>query len=422
MSEKHNTEKDNDSLLFTDILNRKFPWASDEPVKPAAERPSAHRDTAPHGRAESEEIASEAASQAEAPADELMTMFGDDAEAFTDAEAAAGTGGDAMKTFFTTDTDSKEGPALRSGKKKKEKRSGEKKQKAGRINRKEARENLESMERSGLHVFRAFLMGLGNFTIIPAGRNVWDDSQKDLMLATLPAIGAIVGALWVLFGVLLMKITTPIILYSFLMVAFIFAITGFIHVDGFMDTSDAILSRRDLEERRRILKDPTVGAFAVIAIIFLVLGDQAAMESFLSGNLKPADLVPLVIIPIMSRAVAGGCVMFFPALPSSQYAKPEMHEAMDFEALKKARRLKRGEFTAIIMQVLIFFEVLILIGTALGGKTNFLAVLTAALATGFTTLIVALGGRYNLQGMSGDIAGFAICIGELAGLIVIAFI
>ena len=419
MSEKHNTEKDNDSLLFTDILNRKFPWASDEPEKPAepapAHRPFLH--SKPAAEAE-HEMAAVYDDQAQAPADELMTMFGEDAEAFVEAGPETD---EAMNTFFNTDTDADDGPALRS-KKKKEKGGSGKKGKKHRFDRKEAAENLRSMEGSGIHVLRAFLMGIGNFTIIPTGKTIWDDSQKDLMLATLPAIGAIVGTLWVLFGVLLMKITTPIILYAFLMVAFIFGITGFIHVDGFMDCCDAILSRRDLEERRRILKDPRVGSFAVIAIIFLVLGNQAAMESFLSGNLKPSDLIPLIIIPIMSRAVAGGCVLFFPALPSSQYARQDMHETADYETLKKARRLKRGEFTAIIMQVLIFFEVLILVGTALGGKTNFLAVLTAALATGFTTLIIALGGRYNLRGMSGDIAGLAICIGELVGLIVISYL
>ena len=425
MSERANREKDKDPMIFTDILNRRFPWAQDEPAAAPAENHRAETaERAGSYAAESPAYAPQQDAAEAAPVDELAGMFGEDSEAFT--EAGPDENGDAMKNFFNSDTDSDNGPALRSkgGKKKKlfagiaeKKKTGEK-----RFNRKEAAENLQSMEKSGLHILGAFLMGLGNFTVIPVGRRTWHDSYKDMMLATLPAIGAIIGTLWVLFGVLLMHFTTPIILYAFLMVAFMYGITGFFHVDGFMDCCDAILSRRDLEERRRILKDPRVGSFAVIAIIFLVLGSDAAMESFLSGNPKAADLIPLIIIPVISRAVAGGCVLFFPALPTSQYAKPEMTGQTDLEALKKARRLKRGEFTAIVMQVIIFFEVLILIGTALGGKTNFLAVLTASLATMFTTLIVILGGRYNLQGMNGDIAGFGICLGELAGLIAISYI
>ena len=421
MSRKENRENDKESMLFTDILNRRFPWAAEE----TSER-TGHDRKQESAEAKVQEPAFDAdpeaaVSDAAAAAESVPAAEG---EAF--AEAAPEADGEAMKTFFSSDTDSDAGPALRSkGGKKKRFNFGGKEKKAGegkRFNRKEAAENLQSMEKSGLHILGAFLMGLSNFTVLPVGKNRWHDSYKDMMLATLPAIGAIIGTLWILFGVLLMHLTTPIILYAFLMVAFMYGVTGFIHVDGFMDCSDAILSRRDLEERRRILKDPRVGAFAVIAIIFLVMGSEAAMESFLSGNPKPSDLIPLIIIPVISRAVAGGCVLFFPAMPTSQYARPEMHEQADLETLKKARRLKRGEFTAIVMQIIIFFEVLILVGTALGGKTNFLAVLTAALATLFTTLIVILGGRYSLQGMNGDIAGFGICIGELVGLIAISYI
>ena len=43
-----------------------------------------------------------------------------------------------------------------------------------------------------------------------------------------------------------------------------------------MDCNDAIMSRRPLEERQRILKDSTVGAFAVVTVVFalgMVCGD-----------------------------------------------------------------------------------------------------------------------------------------------------
>ena len=41
-------------------------------------------------------------------------------------------------------------------------------------------------------------------------------------------------------------------------------ITGGIHVDGLLDTSDALSSWRDREKRLEILKDSHAGAFAVI--------------------------------------------------------------------------------------------------------------------------------------------------------------
>ena len=42
-------------------------------------------------------------------------------------------------------------------------------------------------------------------------------------------------------------------------------------LDGFMDCTDSIMSRRDLEERQRIMKDPTVGSFAVVMVCFLLI-------------------------------------------------------------------------------------------------------------------------------------------------------
>ena len=44
-------------------------------------------------------------------------------------------------------------------------------------------------------------------------------------------------------------------------------VTGGIHVDGLLDTSDALSSWRDREKRLEILKDSHAGAFAVITAI-----------------------------------------------------------------------------------------------------------------------------------------------------------
>ena len=44
-------------------------------------------------------------------------------------------------------------------------------------------------------------------------------------------------------------------------------ITGGFHVDGFMDTVDAIRSYRSKEEKLEILKDPHIGSFAVIKFV-----------------------------------------------------------------------------------------------------------------------------------------------------------
>lgn len=77
--------------------------------------------------------------------------------------------------------------------------------------------------------------------------------------------------------------------------------TGFLHLDGFMDVCDAVLSRRDLPRRQEILKDSHCGAFAVISMVLLALSQW----SFAMAR-EELPLLPLLVIPAASRAWRGG--------------------------------------------------------------------------------------------------------------------
>mgnify|MGYP003392776405 FL=1 len=58
------------------------------------------------------------------------------------------------------------------------------------------------------------------------------------------------------------------------MAVYPYLVTGFLHLDGFMDVTDAVKSWRDLERRREILKDSHVGSFAVINLVLLVVNPR----------------------------------------------------------------------------------------------------------------------------------------------------
>ena len=65
-------------------------------------------------------------------------------------------------------------------------------------------------------------------------------------------------------------------------------ITGGIHVDGLLDTSDALSSWRDREKRLEILKDSHAGAFAVITacVYFMAFyGGYSQISDNWTGNL-----------------------------------------------------------------------------------------------------------------------------------------
>ncbi len=240
-----------------------------------------------------------------------------------------------------------------------------------------------------------FFMAWGMFLWIPCPFPKWNERARGHMLACLPFIGCIVGGLWALAAWALGLFACPPAIYALILACVPWCVTGFIHLDGFMDVCDAVLSRRDIEERRRILKDPHCGAFAVICLVLLVLTSFCV---FFSAD-GEVSLLPLAMIPVATRACAGLAVMCLRPLETSQYAGSE----------------RRGTSLVILPAIMLCIACalpVILYGT--GGLAP-----TAA-ALGYWLL--ALYGVKKLGGISGDISGFALVCGELAGAAVLIFV
>ena len=162
-----------------------------------------------------------------------------------------------------------------------------------------------------------FFMSWGMFCAIPCPLKRWDEGAKGFMLLLLPVIGAMLGAIWALAAFLLRMVVLPGLITAGLLTVIPYLLTGFIHLDGYMDCCDAILSRRDIEERRRILKDSHTGAFAVIALAVLIL----LVFSFLTGLSGDEPVWCLIFLPAASRCVSALSVMNLCPMPGSSYEK-----------------------------------------------------------------------------------------------------
>lgn len=92
-------------------------------------------------------------------------------------------------------------------------------------------------------------------------------------------------------------------------------VTGGIHMDGFLDTSDALSSWQTTERRLEILKDPHTGAFAIIACCSYFL---AAFGIWTEAKLP--DIGILAIGFILSRTLSGFGVCKFPCAKKSGLA------------------------------------------------------------------------------------------------------
>lgn len=257
-----------------------------------------------------------------------------------------------------------------------------------------------------------FFMAWGNFCAIPCPCKNWDEKARNHMLVMFPIIGLMMGILWGFLFFVLTWMRLPISLSAALLTAFPFVISGFIHLDGFMDCNDAILSRRPLAERQRILKDSHVGAFAVISALLLFMVFFSAMWALVEKE----SVLPvwcLIAIPVFSRSMSAREVMRCKPLSTSQYEQSFQPEA--------TRGFRRG-----IWMIWTLILLLLVVGMGIFGQAEATEFLKYALVmTGMQLAASLLGGVYarkQLGGMSGDIAGFMLTWSELIAVISLAVV
>ena len=163
--------------------------------------------------------------------------------------------------------------------------------------------------------FTGFMMSWGMFLAIPCPCRIWDEKARPHMVACLPLTGGVVGLVWAAMAWLLQRLGCAAPLWAVLLAAAPWLVTGFLHLDGYMDVCDALLSRRDLATRQKILKDSHCGAFAVICMVLLAAGQCA-----LFAGAPWLRLLPLGAIPVASRACASVAVQRLRPMGTSQHA------------------------------------------------------------------------------------------------------
>lgn len=241
-----------------------------------------------------------------------------------------------------------------------------------------------------------FCMCWGNFCYIP-GPKKWDDEARPYMLGWLPSVGAVMGVIWAAIYMLMSHFGLHVMAQAAVMVWLPFILSGFMHVDGYMDVNDAVMSRGTLEKKRAILKDSRCGTFAIVSFIFLVIVEFGFMYGALDKGLDP---VRLVMIMIMARGFSGFMMATRKPMETSQY-------------INLARNKKADAF--MLLQMAVFM----ILGCILG--VEYTRVLMTICCGILGTLVSILLAEKDLQGMNGDIAGYGILWGEMLGILSLVF-
>ena len=143
--------------------------------------------------------------------------------------------------------------------------------------------------------FLGLLCALQFFTIIRITKKVKVTPTR-FATTYIPVCGAIVGtisgyAYYLTFSIFHSYLAATIAIFVQII------LTGALHLDGLADCADAIFGGKDIESRQRILKDPSLGTFGVLAILIFLLVDIFSLSRFAPIN----GLKIMIILNILSR-------------------------------------------------------------------------------------------------------------------------
>ena len=154
-----------------------------------------------------------------------------------------------------------------------------------------------------------FKVAFAMFSKIPMPRADWTKENMKYMFCFFPFIGTVIGGLTMLVAYLGLRFGyQPGFVTAVLVLVPVF-VTGGIHVDGLLDTSDALSSWQERTRRLEILKDSHAGAFAIItACVYFILW-LGAWSQLLGDH----DGICIMSIGfMMSRCLSGIGVIIFP--------------------------------------------------------------------------------------------------------------
>ena len=145
------------------------------------------------------------------------------------------------------------------------------------------------------------------YSRIPMPQVEWNEDNRRYSLALFPLVGAIIGALLVVWTLISDLLDMGKWLYAAICCLIPIAVTGGIHADGFSDVTDAKSSYAPREKKLEIMSDPHVGSFAVIfTVLYFILQ---------FGLFTEIDGVRAAIIPacgfVLSRTLSGFAAVTF---------------------------------------------------------------------------------------------------------------
>ena len=238
-------------------------------------------------------------------------------------------------------------------------------------------------------MIRSAVIAFSTYSRLPMPQVEWSDENRRYSMCFFPLVGVVIGGLIWLWLCVCGWLELNALVKGAVGAVIPLMVTGGIHMDGFMDTTDALASWQPKEKKLEILKDSHVGAFAVMhCAAYLLLA--AALYSEAEATQGPL----LCCVFVLSRAMSAWTLTVF------RNARPNGM----LDAFARAAR-KRAVTVSGIVYALICLAVWSVIGGWIALPCCCAAVLCAAAYRHMAY------GRFG--GVTGDLAGWFLEVTEL---------
>ncbi|MCI9079537.1 MAG: adenosylcobinamide-GDP ribazoletransferase [Lachnospiraceae bacterium] len=247
-------------------------------------------------------------------------------------------------------------------------------------------------------VIKACLIAFGTYSKLPVPYFEWKEKDMEYSVCFFPFVGLFLGAAEWCWLCICNKLGIGNLAEAAFVIILNIFITGGIHIDGYMDTMDALHSYQPQDKKLQILKDAHIGAFSVIMFLVYILVYVGALSE-INYNIAPL----LACTFVFSRILSGFSVVTF---------KGAKKEGMLYTFSKSAN--KNIVCTTLVVEFLLVTTVMV----------YFYRTKAAVIVCGM--LAVFLYYRYKsykeFGGITGDLAGWFLCLCEMAGAVICAIL
>lgn len=249
-----------------------------------------------------------------------------------------------------------------------------------------------------MRAFKSLIIAFSLFSKVPVPSFKWDERDMQYAFIFFPWIGALIGGLLMLWDWVCRSFSIGQPAFVLIGCALPIIVTGGFHVDGYMDTMDALKSYKGREDRLEILKDPHIGAFSVIMLVLYGLIFVAAFFEM------DASLIPVFAVGFfLSRTLSG-----FAAVT----VKNARGEGILFTFSSSAGRAPAVVRSFLVIQFLAAGALMVWLNPIAG---------SACVAGALLTYIYYIyKSKKELSGITGDTEGWFVCICEAVLALILA--